>query len=41
MTDCTALMRTQFWNCCVRFQLPLVIDSLVHLHSPLNIDARI
>ena len=41
MTDCTALFRTQFWNCCVRFQLPRVIDSLLHLHSPLSIDARI
>lgn len=41
MTDWMARMRTQFWNCCVSVQCPLVMASLVHLHSPLNMDARI
>ena len=41
ITDWTALFRTQFWNCWVRFQLPRVIASLDHRHSPLSIDARI
>jgi hypothetical protein len=40
-TDWMALLRTQFWNCCVSDQLPLVKASLVQRHSPLNIDARI
>lgn len=41
MTDRIARVRTQFWNCCVTFQLPLVKASRVHRHSPLNMDARI
>lgn len=41
MTDWIARIRTQFWNCCVSVQLPLVMDSRVHRHSPLSIDARI
>lgn len=41
ITDMIARLRTQFWNCCVNFQLPRVKASRVHLHSPLNIDARI
>ena len=41
MTDWIARIRTQFWNCCVSVQLPRVMVSLVHRHSPLSIDARI
>ena len=41
VTDWMARRRTQFWNCCVSVQLPLVMVSLVHRHSPLSIDARI
>lgn len=41
MTDLIALILTQFWCCCVTVQFPLVKNSLVHLHSPLKLDARI
>lgn len=39
--DCTARRLTQSWNCSVTRQLLRVQNSLVNLHSPLNIDARI
>lgn len=41
MTDWMARLRTQFWNCWVRAQLPRVKASRVQRHSPLSIDARI
>lgn len=41
MTDLMARVRTQCWNCWVRLQLFLVKASLVHLHSPLSMEARI
>lgn len=41
MTDMVALLRTQFWNCCVKLQLFLSKNSRAHLHSPLSIEARI
>lgn len=39
--ECTARRLTQSWNCCVTLQLFRVQNSLVNLHSPLSIDARI
>src|SRR5438093_1397247 len=39
--ESTARFRTHSWCCCVMFHLFLVKNSLVHLHSPLKLEARI